>query len=220
METASASSRTRPADFEQIVDTRGDVQALKFSTAVEGPFEAATADDHRPVVTSLHVSQVAATATDTSAQVNRDGALAVLESWQGEINKIPRRFPIPTHPRASGHLERHRRPPDPICAHGRGFRCCPTGRRRSGRGERRCYRWRRRGSLIGRDGRAASSACFCVRHGSTGARGVASSRRWGGVRAGSCAGRCTPTHGRSPDSPVRVERSVCTFLKRGAFVGE
>lgn len=82
---------------EQIIDTRGDVQALKFSTAVEGLFDAATADDHRPVITSLHVSQAAATATDTSAQVNRDGALAVLESWQGEINKI-QAIPDPDSP--------------------------------------------------------------------------------------------------------------------------
>jgi len=73
---------------EQITDTREDVQALRFSTEVEGRYGQATASDHQPVAATAHVAQIAAHTTDTSAQINREGLAAILANASAELNQI------------------------------------------------------------------------------------------------------------------------------------
>ncbi|WP_293003256.1 hypothetical protein [Mycobacterium sp.] len=71
-----------------IRDTRSDVQALQFSTAVETPYAAATAHDHRPITATAHTAQVCADVADTSAAINRRGARDISSNSRAEARKI------------------------------------------------------------------------------------------------------------------------------------
>lgn len=74
--------------IEEITDARNDVQALRFSTEVEGRYGQATASDHQPVARTARVAQIAAHTADTSAQINREGLDAILANSNAELNQI------------------------------------------------------------------------------------------------------------------------------------
>ena len=71
-----------------VVDARGQVTALQFSTAVEAPYAAATAGDRQPLDVAAQAALAAARAADTSAQVNHRGAADIAGNAREEVAQI------------------------------------------------------------------------------------------------------------------------------------
>jgi hypothetical protein len=81
------STRARQLSHD-VVDARGHVVALQFSTAVTAPFASATAGDHQPLTATAQAALAAAKAADTSAQVNRRGAADIAGNAREEASQI------------------------------------------------------------------------------------------------------------------------------------
>lgn len=71
-----------------VVDARGQVVALQFSTAVEASYGSATAEDHQPLNVAAQATKAAAQAADTSAQINRRGVADISGNAREELAQI------------------------------------------------------------------------------------------------------------------------------------
>lgn len=71
-----------------VVDARGQVVALQFSTAVEAAYAPATAQDHQPLTVAAQAGKAAAQAADTSAEINRRGVADISGNAREEVAQI------------------------------------------------------------------------------------------------------------------------------------